>query len=91
MVVAVPGQGSQYAGVCQDSSGAWLLGERTYRINLPKDVPAGMFWSLTTYESETRSMIRNARIEDPTAEVLDFQAPSFLTTSRQSRRHRSRW
>ena len=59
MVVAVPGQGSQYAGVYQDSSGGWLTGEHTYRIHLPKDVPAGMFWSLTTYDNETRSMIQN--------------------------------
>lgn len=59
MVVAAPGQGSQYVGVYQDSTGAWLTGEHTYKIHLPKDVPAGMFWSLTTYDNETRSMIQN--------------------------------
>lgn len=31
----------------------------TYRIRLPKDVPANMFWSLTVYDNETRSMIQN--------------------------------
>ncbi|MEN8760535.1 MAG: alkyl sulfatase dimerization domain-containing protein [Desulfobacterales bacterium] len=59
MVVAVPGQGSQYIGADHDSEGNWLSGENTYRIRLPKDVPANMFWSLTAYDNETRSLIQN--------------------------------
>lgn len=59
MVLAVPGQGSQYVGAYQDAKGNWLSGENTYKINLPKDVPANMFWSLTAYDNETRSMIQN--------------------------------
>lgn len=60
MVVSVPGQGSQYIGAYQDAGGNWLTGDNTYRIRLPKDVPANMFWSLTVYDNETRSMIQNA-------------------------------
>jgi hypothetical protein len=59
MVVSVPGQGSQYIGAYQDSAGNWLTGDHTYKIQLPKDVPANMFWSLTVYDNDTRSMIRN--------------------------------
>jgi hypothetical protein len=59
MVVAVPGQGSQYIGTYQDTEGRWLSGENTYKIYLPKDVPANMFWSLTAYDNETRSLIQN--------------------------------
>lgn len=59
MVVAVPGQGSQYIGTYQDADGNWLSGEHSYRIRLPKDVPANMFWSLTVYDNDTRSMIQN--------------------------------
>jgi len=59
MVVAVPGQGSQYIGLYTDESGQWLSGEHTYKIHLPKDVPANMFWSLTAYDNETRSLIQN--------------------------------
>jgi hypothetical protein len=59
MVVSVPGQGSQYVGAYQDSAGNWLTGDHTYKIQLPKDVPANMFWSLTVYDNDTRSMIRN--------------------------------
>jgi hypothetical protein len=59
MVVAVAGQGSQYIGSYQDATGSWLSGEHTYKIHLPKDVPAAMFWSLTVYDNETRSLIQN--------------------------------
>ena len=59
MVVAVPGQGSQYIGLYMDAAGEWLSGEHTYKIHLPKDVPANMFWSLTAYDNETRSLIQN--------------------------------
>ena len=59
MVVAVPGQGSQYVGTYQDAKGNWLSGEHTYKIHLPKDVPANLFWSLTAYDNETRSLIQN--------------------------------
>ncbi len=59
MVLAVPGQGSTYIGAYQDSKGRWLSGEHTYRVHLPKDMPAAMFWSLTLYDNETRSQIRN--------------------------------
>ena len=59
MVLVVPGQGSAYVGAYQDSRGRWLSGEHTYRVRLPKDIPAAMFWSLTLYDNETRSQIRN--------------------------------
>jgi hypothetical protein len=59
MVVSVPGHGSQYIGAYQDADGKWLTGDNTYRLHLPKDVPANMFWSLTVYDNETRSMIQN--------------------------------
>jgi hypothetical protein len=59
MVVAAPGQGSQYAGIYEDSTGAWLIGGNTYRVHLPPGVPVTMFWSLTAYDNETRSLIQN--------------------------------
>lgn len=59
MSLQVPGVGSQYVGSYTDQSGEWLSGENTYKIKLPKNIPANMFWSLTVYDNETRSQITN--------------------------------
>ena len=59
MVVVAVGQGSQYIGVYQDAEGRWLTGDSTFRIRLPKDIPAANFWSLTVYDNYSRSLIQN--------------------------------
>ncbi|WP_211226084.1 DUF1254 domain-containing protein [Psychrilyobacter atlanticus] len=53
MINAKIGRGAKYAGAYKDSNGEYLRGERTYSITLPKNVPAGLFWSLTAYDAET--------------------------------------
>lgn len=53
--MAVVSDGKTY----RDSEGNWLSGENTYRIRLPKDVPANMFCSLTVYYNDTRFLIQN--------------------------------
>ena len=32
-------------------------GAKTYKVTLPKDIPAANFWSLTVYDTQTRSML----------------------------------
>ena len=32
-------------------------GAKTYKVTLPKDIPAGDFWSFTLYDNQTRSML----------------------------------
>lgn len=59
MTLQIPGAGSQYICLYTDASGAFVSGENTYKINLPKDIPANMFWSVTVYDNETRSQITN--------------------------------
>jgi hypothetical protein len=59
MTLQIPGVGSQYICLYTDESGAFVSGENTYRINLPKGIPANMFWSVTAYDNETRSQITN--------------------------------
>jgi len=47
-----------------DRSGNLLLGEDTYRLHVPPNVPARQFWALTVYDSETASFIRESpRVE----------------------------
>jgi hypothetical protein len=52
------GIGSQYIIATKDADGNRLDGAKTYRVTLPPDIPAARFWSLTVYDTETRSMLQ---------------------------------
>jgi hypothetical protein len=52
------GQGSLYWLACRDSDGQYLAGDRTYRMTVPLPVPASLFWSVTCYDSQTRSEVQ---------------------------------
>ncbi len=58
MAMKMVGVGAQYAGAAVDTEGRHLDGGRTYRLNLPADVPAKDFWSLVLYDNQTRSMLQ---------------------------------
>ncbi len=49
--------GSQYLGSFYDAAGKPFDGAKTYKIKLPKGIPAAKFWSLTLYDNQTRSML----------------------------------
>ncbi|MFI9786356.1 DUF1214 domain-containing protein [Kitasatospora sp. NPDC051984] len=57
MITSVVGSGAKYAGAYRDHDGDLLTGEHTYRIDLPADPPARLFWSLTLYDAETAAQI----------------------------------
>ena len=44
-----------------DSEGAPLTGANTYRLNLPANIPAANFWSVTLYEAENASGLANGQ------------------------------
>jgi len=52
------GQGSLYWLACRDAAGEYLDGGRTYKLTVPLPVPAGLFWSVTCYDSQTRSEVQ---------------------------------
>ena len=58
MAVKNVGKGSQYAIAYLDKDGKALDGSKTYKINLPKDVPAKDFWSFTLYDNQSRGMLQ---------------------------------
>ncbi len=51
------GSGSLYWLGLHDASGAYLDGGKSYKLTVPQPVPAGLFWSVTVYDAETRSQI----------------------------------
>lgn len=59
MVTKMVGQGSQYLMAAKDSEENFLNGSNTYRLTIPKDVPINNYWSVCTYDMETRSLIAN--------------------------------
>ncbi|HWC19086.1 MAG TPA: DUF1254 domain-containing protein [Terriglobales bacterium] len=61
MISQIPGKGAKYMMGFTDSNGAPLVGENTYRLNLPANVPAANFWSITLYESENASGLANGQ------------------------------
>ncbi len=59
MVQKTIGAGSQYMTTYVDRDGDYLDGGRTYRLHLPPNIPVNNFWSVTLYDPNTRSLLRN--------------------------------
>jgi hypothetical protein len=57
MIMRIPDVGSQYLMGFVDSQGNPYEGEKTYKVTLPKGIPARAFWSFTLYDNQTRSML----------------------------------
>ena len=51
MCMRLTGLGSQYIMLYKDSDGNHLDGAMNYQVNLPPDIPAARFWSLTAYDN----------------------------------------
>src|SRR5262245_11300948 len=49
------GKGAFYVIAFNDAGGEPLSGDASYKVTLPSDVPAELFWSLTLYEAENAS------------------------------------
>jgi hypothetical protein len=54
-----PGPSSAYLSTYTDKSGDWLDGASTYRLHVPANAPAKLFWSVTLYDVATRSLLVN--------------------------------
>ncbi len=58
MAVTHPGAGSDYAIAFKDSEKKAFDGSKTYKLHLPPDVPVNNFWTVTIYDTQTRSMLQ---------------------------------
>lgn len=61
MVSMTPGKGAFYMIAFEDANGDALVGDRSYKLHLPKDIPAALFWSVTLYEAENASGLDNGQ------------------------------
>jgi hypothetical protein len=58
MIMRLPNVGSQYLMGFTDANTNPFDGGKTYKVNLPQDIPAAKFWSFTVYDKQTRSMLQ---------------------------------
>jgi hypothetical protein len=57
MVTKKPGVGSAYLKQDYDSEGRAFDGGKNYTLRVPPNPPAGQFWNVTLYDTDTRSFI----------------------------------
>jgi hypothetical protein len=57
MIMRTPDVGSQYLMGFLDADGNPYDGGKTYKVTLPKNIPARAFWSFTLYDNQSRSML----------------------------------
>jgi hypothetical protein len=57
MIMRIPEVGSQYLMGFLDKDKNPYDGAKTYKVTLPKNIPARAFWSFTLYDNQTRSML----------------------------------
>jgi hypothetical protein len=50
-------------------------GARTYKVTLPRDIPAEAFWSFTVYDNQTRSMLQTPQ-KYPRAGSQSYPSPA---------------
>jgi hypothetical protein len=64
------GVGSQYLACYRDADDNFLMGDNTYKLRLPKGIPAKHFWSVTAYHPDTRSLLQNGQ-DKPSVSTYD--------------------
>jgi hypothetical protein len=75
MCMRLTGVGSQYLIANVDTDGEPFDGAKTYRVRLPKDIPAARFWSLNVYDNQTRSLLQTDQLY-PRAGSQEYPSPA---------------
>jgi hypothetical protein len=61
MAYPSPGTGAFYPVVNTDRDGEYLTGGQNYRLRLPPEIPAKLFWSVTVYDAANSSGLDNGQ------------------------------
>ncbi|MGK9167629.1 DUF1254 domain-containing protein [Inquilinus limosus] len=75
MIMRIPNVGSQYLMSFLDAEKKPFDGAKTYKVTLPKDIPARAFWSFTLYDNQTRSMLKTPQ-KYPRAGSQSYPSPA---------------
>jgi len=57
LLSTTPGAGTAYLTAFRDKSGAYLMGDRNYRLRVPAKPPVKRFWAVTAYDPTSRSLL----------------------------------
>ena len=75
MIMRLPKVGSQYLIGFVDADKNYFDGGKTYKVTLPKDIPAAAFWSLILYDNQTRSLLQTPQ-RYPRAGSQSYPSPA---------------
>ena len=75
MIMRLTNIGSAYITANVDAKGKPFEGSKTYKVVLPKDIPAARFWSFTVYDNQTRSMLQTPQLY-PRAGSQSYPSPA---------------
>jgi hypothetical protein len=75
MCMRLTGVGSQYLVANVDQKGEPFDGSKTYKVVLPKDIPAARFWSFTVYDNQSRSILQTPQ-RYPRAGSQNYPSPA---------------
>ena len=67
------GPGQFYLIALRDKTGAPLDGAKTYRLNVPANVPVKQYWSVTAYDRDTHALILNMSRASRSSQVPDLK------------------
>ena len=57
LLSTTPGVGTAYLTSFRDKQGAYLLGDKSYRLRVPANPPVKRFWAVTAYDPLSRSLL----------------------------------
>lgn len=77
MIMRLPHVGSQYLMGFVDAEKKPFDGGKTYKVVLPKGIPAANFWSFTLYDNQTRSMLQTPQ-KYPRAGSQSYPTPAAV-------------
>lgn len=72
MASTTPGVGQAYPWAARDVSGQAFDGAKKYKMHLPAGIPAKLYWSVTVYDTGTRSQLHNG---EPFSKASTFTKP----------------